>query len=145
MLLSKWYVVMFMFISCNAHCANLSKIFHSAAKGLHISEKLLSAVCYVESNHSLKIRKTIDNGQISYGICQIRGATARSVGFKGSFKQLENPHINIRIAAKILAKNLKKYHYDWRMAVTAYNRGSFKPGTRKNNLYTTKVALAMLE
>jgi len=124
--------------------ASVKGVFKIAAKEAGIPAKLLSAVCKVESGHR-NIINWNDSGTPSYGQCQLKMQTARHMGFKGGVSALINPLTNARIAAKFLAWQLRRYGGDWKKAITAYNRGSYKHGVSKNNLYVTKVTLAMLE
>ena len=87
---------------------------------------LLRAICWVESRHNPKAFRLEDGGTPSIGICQIKLGTARFMGFKGTMSQLQQPHTNVKFAAKYLLHQLVRYRLCVRKAVKAYNRGTFK-------------------
>lgn len=84
---------------------------------------LLSSLCYVESKHNVESIHHDDGGANSVGICQIKLATAKQMGFKGTEKQLMNPKMNIKYAAKFLSHQISRYHSVTR-GVIAYNQGN---------------------
>lgn len=135
--------LMYSIVSISAVHAEVKGVFKIAAKEAGIPAKLLSAVCKVESGYRNII--TWDSGSASYGQCQVKLSTARDMGFKGGVSSLINPITNARVAARYLKFQLLRYNGDIKKAITAYNRGSYKKGVRKNNVYVTKVTLAMLE
>lgn len=91
----------------------------------NLPQGLLSSLCYVESHHNVSAIHPHDGHGNSVGICQIKLAAARSVGFKGTEKQLIDPATNITYAAKYLNKQVKRYH-SVSQGVIAYNRGNSK-------------------
>lgn len=109
-------------------------LFTSMSLQYHIPPGLLRSLCYVESKHKINASHHDDGGADSLGICQIKYKTAKDMGYKGTTKQLMQPHVNIKYAAKYLAWQLKRYH-KINKAVIAYNRGNAK------NLTTSKYQL----
>lgn len=59
----------------------------------------------------------------SLGLCQVMGAVAREMGFKGHLRDLLIPKIGLQMGAKKLALCLKHYPR-WDEALAAYNGGS---------------------
>lgn len=62
------------------------------------------------------------------GLMQIKLATARLVGYTGSWRNLFNPRNNIHFGVRYLSRLSKKYKYGWDVAA-AYNCG--KPHWRR--------------
>lgn len=124
---------------------SISDAFRLAAAESGIDENLLRAVCWVESSHKVKLPLKLDGSTPSYGICQIKIATARMLGFKGSVIKLKNPIFNIHVAARYIKFQMMRYAEDWRKAVTAYNRGSYKKKYGIHNIYVIKVTFALHE
>lgn len=120
----------------------LDSLYKKASKSNGIDNRILKAICEVETNHNIKLKKVWDGGSYSYGICQVKMGTARAMGFKGSDKELSNPEINIEFAARYLAYQLKRYKGDYKKAIVSYNRGSYTNEETKS--YQGKVALAFL-
>lgn len=116
--------------------ASLSIIFATASYFFSLPPKLLDAVCYVESKHSVSAYVKHDGNTPSYGICQIKLETARHMGFKGTPEELMKPNRNIYFAAKYLRYQLKKYN-NVEQAVMAYNQGYSK--TKSPTSYSKKV------
>lgn len=84
---------------------------------------LLKSLCYVESKHNIHAIHHDDGGADSLGVCQIKYATAKEMGFKGTVKQLMEPRTNVKFAAKYLKHQIKRYHGNINKAVIAYNKG----------------------
>lgn len=120
----------------------LNGIYREASKRNSINADILKAICAIETNHNVKLKRVWDGGSYSYGICQVKLATARAMGFKGTDKELSTVNINIEYAAKYLAYQLKRYKGDYKKAIVSYNRGSYT-GDEKLG-YSAKVALAYL-
>lgn len=70
------------------------------ARQYGVPSNLAHAVMRVESNFNPKARGAA--GEV--GLMQIKPATARMMGFRGSVKQLYNPETNIRWGMEYLAK-----------------------------------------
>lgn len=85
---------------------------------------MLSAVCWVESRHRAEAVHYDDNGANSVGACQIRLATARVLGFKGSEQELRLPARNLYLSGLYLRFQLARYHGDILKAISAYNAGT---------------------
>lgn len=98
-------------------------IFLSNNKALNLPNGLLESICFVESGHNIEALSPQDGGSPSLGICQVKLASAKAVGFKGTAKQLMQPEINIHYAAKILSYQLTRYDFNYPRAITAYNKG----------------------
>jgi hypothetical protein len=90
---------------------------------LSLPDGLLSSVCYVESTHR-NVVNTHDGHSPSLGVCQVKLATARQMGFKGTEKQLLLPVYNIHYAGLYLRHQIQRYHGSLKRAVIAYNQGS---------------------
>jgi len=61
---------------------------------------LLSSVCYVETGHKVEAIHKNDGHGDSIGICQIKLASAQTVGYKGTEKDLLKPEVNIFLNTK---------------------------------------------
>ncbi len=103
---------------------------------------LLSAVCWTESSHRTQVVHKDDGNGTSLGVCQIKLSTARTLGFKGTEKELMAAKTNVYWAGRYLSKQLDRYHGDIVKAVAAYNAGSYREagnGQAKNQKYLGKV------
>lgn len=125
-------------------------IILSAAKAAGVPGVLLLAICTHESSLT-NIMVPHDGDSASYGLCQIKESTARSLGFKGSVsgplkfspvfpntmepvgkaEGLMVPQTNAKYAAKYLKLQLQRYNGDFCMATAAYNAGTYSPSTKK--------------
>ena len=76
------------------------KLISKYAKSFGVPEALAHAVISVESNYRANARGAA--GEV--GLMQIKPATARMMGYKGSTKALYNPETNIKYGMKYLAK-----------------------------------------
>jgi len=76
------------------------KLISSYAKKNGVPEALAHAVISVESNYRPKARGSA--GEV--GLMQIKPATARMMGYRGSTKALYNPETNIKFGMLYLAK-----------------------------------------
>lgn len=120
----------------------LAITFTAITNQYSLPQGLLSSLCYVESKHNVQAVNEDDGRGPSLGICQIKEATAKMIGFKGSKKELMVPDFNIKYAGLYLSKQLKRYNGDVKKAVAAYNAGSYIPGKNGqpvNNIYVRKV------
>lgn len=77
-----------------------AKLISKYAKTHGVPESLAHAVISVESNYRANARGSA--GEV--GLMQIKPATARMMGYKGSAKGLYNPETNIKFGMKYLAK-----------------------------------------
>lgn len=126
----------------------LVAIFMNVTQVLSLPPGLLSAVCWVESNHRTRVVNYHDGGSESFGVCQIKINSARLVGFVGTQKDLRDPKVNVFYAGKFLKHQMDRYSGDIPKAVAAYNAGSYrlnKQGKVKNNYYVGKVLNAWVE
>lgn len=120
----------------------LAALFLTTSQVFGLPPGLLSALCFTESSHRLKVVNVNDGGADSIGVCQIKVNTARTVGFTGTPKDLIDPARNIKYAAKYLKKQLDRYDGDIRKGIAAYNSGTFRAdsnGLPMNKKYVKKV------
>lgn len=110
--------------------SNLAISFFVAGALTGVDPALISSVCYVESGHRPNAINHADNGSPSYGVCQIKLATARMLGFIGKPSDLMRPETNILYAAKYLRKQSKRYRY-LRDIVSSYNAGRAIQGNQR--------------
>jgi soluble lytic murein transglycosylase-like protein len=111
-----------------------------AALVVGIDPHLLSAICYVESGHNVNAYVHNDGGSPSYGQCQIKMATAKDMGFRGTKKELMSEGANALYAAKYLNYQYKRTRR-WESAIIAYNAGR----VIKSQKYLHKVKKVMGE
>ena len=64
--------------------------------------------------------------RISWGLCQIMGATARCMGFRGWFTELCEPAVGLNYGAKFLAWCLKRQRGNVFDALQRYNGGGVR-------------------
>lgn len=117
-------------------------MFSTATNQYQLPSGLLASLCYVESRHNPKAINPDDGKSSSLGVCQIKLETAKLMGFKGSVKELMDPKVNIKYAAKYLKKQIDRYDGDIPKAVAAYNAGSYRENKKKvaiNSAYVKKV------
>ncbi len=107
----------------------LTTLFITTTIQLGLPTGLLSSVCYIESTHNINAISHYDGKTHSYGICQIKLETAKTLGFKGTAAELMKPKINIHYAGKYLQKQILRYDNTTR-GIVAYNRGNAKALTR---------------
>jgi soluble lytic murein transglycosylase-like protein len=124
-------------------------ILTSAAKSIGVPVSLFIAICTHESGLQ-NVMVPHDGGSPSYGYCQLKEATARTVGFKGNAKDLMKPAVNAKYAAKYLKFQLERYDGDWCKATAAYNAGTYNPshkapGKPRNIKYINHVILHLDE
>lgn len=106
---------------------------------------LLSAVCYVESGHNPKAINWDDGGSPSYGECQIKYATAKQMGYRGSVTALWlDRRLNRKYASLYLQYQINRYQ-DVRKGIAAYNAGTLPNGEIRNTKYVRKVMRALQE
>lgn len=117
---------------------NLTIMFLVVSGTFQLPRGLLSSLCYVESGHNVSALHENDGGTRSHGICQIKLATARSLGFVGTGAELRDPSINIYYAGKLLNYQIKRCG-SVQKGVLAYNSGKCTAG---NPRYVKKVLLA---
>lgn len=96
---------------------------HDRIHGL-VPVRLMIAICMVESELNPKAIHPHDGDGTSYGLCQIKEATARLMGFQSKTGVLMDPHVNSYYATKYFSHQMEKYGDDWLRAIAGYNRGS---------------------
>lgn len=117
----------------------------ATATSVHdLPKGLLSAVCYVESNHRSHAINYDDGGADSLGVCQIKYKTAQHMGFKGAEGELRfDIKKNTYWAGAYLKWQLKRYNGNIGKAVAAYNAGRYIPSKVRqgpiNKNYVMKV------
>ena len=80
-----------------------------AAKINSVDPKIVKAICWVESRLQPKAVNPDDGGSPSYGLCQVKLATAQwmdkvyKLKHKATVKRLMDPTINAFYAAKLLS------------------------------------------
>jgi soluble lytic murein transglycosylase-like protein len=126
-----------------------STIILGAAKLIGVPGALLLAICTHESGLK-NIISPQDHGSASYGVCQVKAATAASLGLSSDKKTLMNPTANAEIAARYLRVQLLRYDGDWCKSVAAYNSGTYNPskvvpGKPRNLKYVKAVKLHLDE
>lgn len=84
--------------------------------------ELVRAVCKVESGLNPAAIHHSDGHSKSYGLCQIKLATARQMGYDGTVQGLMDPETNAMYAAKYLKMQKERYG-NWLQAISAYNAG----------------------
>lgn len=125
----------------------ISTIILAAAKAVGVPGALLLAICTHESNLE-NVIVADDGGSPSIGVCQMKQATAESMGFVGTQTDLLKPKTNAKYAAKYLKKQLDRYDGDWCKATAAYNSGTYNPskkapGKPRNLKYIKSVVLKL--
>lgn len=123
----------------------LPLMFLLASQAFNLPPGLLPAVCYVESTHKVQAINLNDGGSASHGVCQLKLASARQMGFKGTAAQLQYPQVNAYFAAKYLRHQMVRYNGDLLKAIASYNSGTFKAdkyGMPLNKRYVRKVLAA---
>ena len=96
----------------------------------------------VDPNTEMYMQKT------AWGLMQVMGATARSVGFDGRLPELAAPDINVRVGVAYLNTLMSKHRarYGLEGVVAAYNGGSPRKrpdGKFVNQGYVDKVMKAI--
>ena len=106
-------------------------IILSAAKSAQVSGILLLAICSHESNDFTMNYAAQDHGSPSYGICQIKKATAIQNGFNEKNENLMNPKTNAKYAALYLKYQQARYgENNWCVLAASYNSGSYSPSRK---------------
>lgn len=120
------------------------QLFYKIAKVVHINAHLVISICTIESNLT-NTNNFNDRLAPSLGICQLHLETAREqIPYIDSLA-LQQPQVNILVAAKYLKKQLKRYDGNIEHAIAAYNYGSVKivKGEYINNNYVDNVLLVL--
>ena len=101
-----------------------------------ISPALLTAICWQESHHQNVINWN-DGNSHSYGVCQLKLETAKTVIPGITENELMIPPVNIFIAAKYLKRHIKTYYRE-DIVISRYN-GGYKNGKITNQKYVNSV------
>lgn len=120
----------------------MTQLILAVAHKIGISGALLLSVCTIENN--LKTTNTYNDGggYTSFSVCQVQLRAAKDFGSHYDSLALQQPKVNIKIAAKYLKKQLQRYKGDVRLAVAAYNSGTVKfnrKGQLINRAYVNRV------
>ncbi len=111
---------------------------HARAAGVPV--KLALAVVQVESNFNPRARGQA--GEV--GLMQIKPATARAIGYKGSIKALYNPSTNLIWGMKYLAEARRRGGGSVCSTILKYNAGHYAKRMNKiSSRYCGKVKLIM--
>lgn len=113
----------------------------AAAKAAGVPPALLLAICTVESNLNPHAVNVHDGGSASYGLCQLKVATAKQFDGAATPEMLLEAKDNARIAASFLAFSIGRYQTT-QCAVASYNAGSCRrnaSGAIRNIKYVRNV------
>ncbi|WP_236042489.1 lytic transglycosylase domain-containing protein [Roseibium aggregatum] len=120
--------------------SNYAKLIRKAAAKHGVPVKIAKAVVEVESNFNPRARGRA--GEV--GLMQIKPATARGIGYRGSTKALYDPATNLEWGMKYLAGAHKRANGDLCGTILRYNAGHYakrmNPVSRR---YCTKVKQIM--
>jgi len=109
-------------------------IYETVGTLLDVPPGLIAAIVHVESKGNPSARGMFGE----WGLMQIKCETARDMGFTGRCEDLLNEYVNVYYGTKYLRWQYDRYG-DWRMAISAYNAGSY---TERNREYVEKVISA---
>lgn len=124
---------------------SLEPIIIQMSEKYGVPTALIKATIKQESNWNVSAsRFEAHKTDASWGLMQILLATAKeTLGNNDlTITQLMNPHINIEIGTKYLAKQLARYKGNMMDAIAAYNAGTAKKDTNgvySNNAYVQAV------
>ncbi len=126
--------------STSAKKDDFSRLIRKAAAKHGVPVKIAKAVVEVESNFNPRARGRA--GEV--GLMQIKPATARGIGYRGSTKALYDPETNIEWGMKYLAGAHQRANGDLCGTILRYNAGHYakrmNPVSRK---YCSKVKRIM--
>ncbi len=129
-------------VSRVARAESTDAILTRVAQTQDVPEKLLKAICLVESDMNLQAFAEKDGGpgNHAFGACQVLLRTAEGMGFLDTGKRCTNwtprqraeyhvcglfgPVTNFHFAAKYIKYQLKRYKGNWVSAIAAYNAGT---------------------
>lgn len=114
-----------------------------AAKKIGISGALLLAICTNETGLKNMVSPN-DGGSHSYGVCQVKKATAKMMGYEVTGNDLMRPEVNAEVAAHYLKYQIDRYDNDLMKSIGAYNAGRYHeskivPGKPRNLKYVKRV------
>jgi len=98
-----------------------ASLIHQAAKKHGVPEHIAKAVVQVESNFNPRARGAA--GEV--GLMQIKPATARGLGYRGSVKALYDPETNIEWGMRYLAGAHQRAGGDLCGTILRYNAGHY--------------------
>lgn len=116
------------------------QLFYKIAKIVHVNASLVISICTVESNLT-NTNNFNDRLGPALGLCQLHLITAREqIPYVDSLA-LQQPRVNILVAAKYIKKQLVRYNGNITDAIASYNYGSVKMvnGEYINNNYVDNV------
>lgn len=126
--------------STSAKKDDFSRLIRKAAAKHGVPVKIAKAVVEVESNFNPRARGRA--GEV--GLMQIKPATARGIGYRGTTKSLYDPETNIEWGMKYLAGAHQRANGDLCGTILRYNAGHYakrmNPVSRK---YCSKVKRIM--
>lgn len=91
--------------------------------------------------HGIAFKNELEGQRTSYGLMQIKCATARDIGYLGKCQKLFNASLNLKYGVKYLSILKRRYKSDLNM-ISAYNQGQpfrFSSGKFKNHSYVNSV------
>jgi soluble lytic murein transglycosylase-like protein len=123
--------------------SEIDEMFALASEQVGVPDRLLRAICWVESSHRADAYNHGDGTGINhaFGICQVLHSTAREYGFNDPkcYQTFgENNHrtygdcklfglyTSIFYGALYLKSKLAQYNGDWALAAAAYNAGTVR-------------------
>lgn len=114
-------------------------IITEVANQIGISAMLLTSVCTVETGLR-NVNNYTDHQGASLGVCQVQLRTARSIKPWLDRLALQQPRVNLELAALYLKQLRMRYKNVW-SSVSAYNKGSLVmvEGQYFNQAYVDKV------
>jgi soluble lytic murein transglycosylase len=124
---------------------SIKDLLHDAASQEGVPASLLSAICWVESNHRPNAVNTSDP---SYGLCQLKTHTASQfTDYYVKPKHLMMPSTNVLLAARFLSWLIKYHDGNILKAVASYNAGAYAIKKRGifNTQYVDKVLKALIQ
>jgi soluble lytic murein transglycosylase-like protein len=109
------------------------------AKSVGVNPFLLLSICDVETGLR-NINNYQDKHGGSYGVAQLKLRTARGIYPHIDLLSLQNPRVNITIAAEYLKKIMRRYKNP-KIAAAVYNAGhlEYQDGVLINHGYADKV------
>ncbi|GGB36064.1 hypothetical protein GCM10011316_05260 [Roseibium aquae] len=107
--------------AANSGKAKYISLIRQAAKKHGVPEHIAKAVVEVESNFNPRARGAA--GEV--GLMQIKPATARGLGYRGSVKALYNPETNIEWGMRYLAGAHQRAGGDLCGTILRYNAGHY--------------------
>lgn len=115
------------------------ELFTIVANKVGVNVSMLLAICTVESR--LKNVNNFDDPRGgSHGVCQINGKTAKMLVPHLDILALQQPSVNVKVAALYLKQLQKRYIFD-ELTIAAYNTGSpkYRGDELINQAYVDKV------